>query len=114
MAMRLQVEFAGRKEGVSVGSNTTMQAVLEEACRRRALDPTLFALKHKRALLEPSLSVRFSGLSPNAVLELVEAGPSRKVDGACNIALQLEDGERKTFRIDTSTLLAHVNASPNH
>ncbi|KAL1524286.1 hypothetical protein AB1Y20_019189 [Prymnesium parvum] len=109
MAMRLQVDVGGgKKEVMSVGPNTTMQAVLVEMCQRRRLDPSRYALKHRRALLESSLTVRFSGLSPNAMLELVPSEHRAAAHGDCTIALQSEDGQRKTIRVDTATSLSQL------
>ena len=114
MSSRLQVDVGrGQKETVNVGPNTTMQAVLEDVCQRRRLEPALHALKHKRTVLENSLTVRFSGLSSNAMLELVAAAPSSKAHGTCTIALQLEDGQRKTFSSDTGALLSQVTLCPS-
>ena len=112
MAMRLQVDCGrGRKETVSVTPNTTMQVVLDEVCQRCKLDSGVHTLKHKKATLESSLTVRFSGLASNAMLELVAAVPSAKAQhGTCTIALQMEDGSRKMFSLDTSTLLSQVTA----
>lgn len=108
-AIRLQVDLGGgKKEVTNVGPNTTMQAVINDVCQRRGLDPTRFSLKHKRSVLDNSLTVRFSGLSSNAMLELVAATPSAISHGSCNIALQLENGERKTISVDTSTLLSQA------
>ena len=111
MAMRLQVDVGrGQKEIISVTPNTTMQFVLDEVCQRRKLDATVHTLKHKKTVLESSLTVRFSGLSSNAMLELVAAPSAKAQHGSCTIALQMEDGTRKTFSTDTSTLLSQVAA----
>ena len=91
---------------VNVGPNTTMQVVLDDICQRRKLDSSLYALKHKRNLLENSLTVRFSGLSSNAMLELVAAAAA--VHGTCMVALQLVSGDRKTLTVDSAMLLSQV------
>lgn len=84
-----------------------MQQVLEDICKRKRLDPSVHALKHKRNVLDSSLTVRFSGLSSNATLELVTAAPAEG-HGSCAIALQLPSGERTTFTTDTAALLSQA------
>lgn len=48
-SMSLHVLYDGRKKPVKCGPNTTMQAVLEAACKEHGLgDPHAFALVHKK------------------------------------------------------------------
>ena len=95
--MRLQVDAGrGAKEAVEVTPNTSMGAVLAEVCKRRRLDASQHALKHQRTMLDGGLTVRFSGLSANALLELVACDAARVAAaiGDCKLAIQLEDGQR--------------------
>ena len=75
MATRLKVDVgAGRKEEVQVTPSSTLGSVLEEVCKRRKLNPAEHDLKHKQKVVERSLTVRFAGLSSNAMLELGPGG----------------------------------------
>ena len=44
---------------------------LQGVCKRRKLNPAEHDLRHQRKPLDRSLTVRFAGLSSNAMLELV-------------------------------------------
>ena len=94
-----------RKETVDVTPNTTFGFVLEEVCKRRKLNVSEHDLKHKQKHLDRSLTVRFAGISANAMLELVAA--QQAAHGECTVALQgLEGGGRPTAKLHNSTTLA--------
>ena len=80
---------------MSVQPNTTIGFVLGEVCKRRKLDPSSHDLRHQRKALDRSLTVRFAGLSSNAMLELVSGGTRTAAHGECTICLQLEGGGRQ-------------------
>eukprot|EP00310_Coccolithus_braarudii_P016524 CAMPEP_0183344986 /NCGR_PEP_ID=MMETSP0164_2-20130417/10534_1 /TAXON_ID=221442 /ORGANISM="Coccolithus pelagicus ssp braarudi, Strain PLY182g" /LENGTH=347 /DNA_ID=CAMNT_0025516073 /DNA_START=85 /DNA_END=1125 /DNA_ORIENTATION=- len=86
----------------------TIAQILSTVCERRGLHGDAYALKHRSKALEPSLTVRFSGLVANATLELAEVSTAKAAGGSCNIALQLEGGGRKTAKLQTSTTLLQV------
>ena len=111
MASRLKVDVGrGMKEEVLVNPNTTMGDVLEQVCKRRKLNPEEHDLKHQRKLCDRALTVRFAGLSANAMLELVSAQRAA-AQGECTIALQLEGGARlPPVKLHTATTLADVLA----
>jgi hypothetical protein len=100
----------GVTEIVNVAPNTTLGEVLGEVCTRRKLEPSGHALRHtlggKKDNLDGSLSFRLSGLSNNAKLELVAAANRLAAPGECTLGLQLEDGSRKTAKVDSSSSLS--------
>uniref|UniRef100_A0A7S2CLH7 UBX domain-containing protein n=1 Tax=Haptolina brevifila TaxID=156173 RepID=A0A7S2CLH7_9EUKA len=111
---KLRVDVGqGRREEVQVNPNTTLGYVLDEVCKRRKLDPRAHQLQHslagKRRMLDQALTVRFAGLSGNAMLELIEAN-GRVVHGECTVAVQIEAGQRETAKLNTATTLAEVAA----
>ena len=110
MSARLQINCGpGRKETVQVSPNTTMGFVLDEVCKRRKLNPAEHVLKHQRDLLDSGQTVRFSGLSNNATLDLIsQTKPVTAAHGECTVALQLESGERRTAKLNTATTLQQV------
>ena len=67
--MRLHVDLGrGRKEVVDVTPASTIADVLSECCRRHSLDAAEHALKQAgstKTILDNSLTIRFSGLTPD-------------------------------------------------
>ena len=67
--MRLHVDLGrGRKEVVDVTPASTIADVLSECCRRHSLDAAEHALKQAgstKTILDDSLTIRFSGLTPD-------------------------------------------------
>jgi hypothetical protein len=101
---KLRVDVgSGRREEVTVGQNTTLGYVLEEVCKRRKLDPATHDLRHQRKVCDRSTTVRFAGLTSNAMLELVSS-QGKSGHGECTIALQVEGsgGARPTAKLHTS------------
>ena len=110
MTSRLKVDVGqGHHEQVQVQPTTTLGFVLEEVCKRRKLDPSCHDLRHQRKALDRSLTVRFAGLSSNAMLELV-SGRGPATHGECTIGLQQEGGGRQMAKLLTSLTLAEVIA----
>ena len=106
---RLKVDVGrGMKEEVLVNPNTTMGDVLEQGKRCNA-ESRREHPKHQRKLCDRALTVRFAGLSANAMLELVSARAAACAE--CTIALQLEGGARlPPVKLHTATTLADVLA----
>jgi len=97
--MSLVVLHDGQRKVVKVPSpNTLMHCVLSEACAAFGIqgDASLYALRHKRSLLDASQPFRFCNLSNNAQLDLVCISSSKNMDAAdpknslCRIALTVE------------------------
>ena len=97
--MSLVVLYDGQRKVVKVPSpNTLMHCVLSEACAAFGIqgDASLYALRHKRSLLDASQPFRFCNLSNNAQLDLVCISSSKNMDAAdpknslCRIALTVE------------------------
>ena len=97
--MSLVVLHDGQRKVVKVPSpNTLMHCVLSEACAAFGIqgDASLYALRHKRSLLDTSQPFRFCNLSNHAQLDLVCISSSKNMDAAdpknslCRIALTVE------------------------
>ncbi|GFQ83624.1 tether containing UBX domain for GLUT4, partial [Trichonephila clavata] len=81
--------------------------ILEEACKKRKINPEDFELCHYNRRLDLSLPVRFSSLPNNAQLELKPATKSR-TECMVTVALQLESGERITKDFTPPTTIYDV------
>uniref|UniRef100_A0A914UZK4 TUG ubiquitin-like domain-containing protein n=1 Tax=Plectus sambesii TaxID=2011161 RepID=A0A914UZK4_9BILA len=89
---------------IKVTPSTSLNEVMEEACKKQGFDADTHALKHQNRLLDLSLSFRLSGLTNNASVELVPA--PAKGAAVVEIALQMSDGSRRLrkFPIETTLL----------
>lgn len=97
----------GRRETVRVTPNSSVLQILEEACKKRKINPEDFELCHYNRRLDLSLPVRFSSLPNNAQLELKPATKSR-TECMVTVALQLESGERITKDFTPPTTIYDV------
>ncbi|GFW41308.1 tether containing UBX domain for GLUT4 [Trichonephila clavipes] len=97
----------GRRETVRVTPNSSVLQILEEACKKRKINPEDFELCHYNRRLDLSLPVRFSSLPNNAQLELKPATKSR-TECLVTVALQLESGERITKDFTPPTTIYDV------
>ncbi|KAK3726636.1 hypothetical protein QZH41_012289, partial [Actinostola sp. cb2023] len=63
-----------RRQTVKVGPTTTILqvSILEEVCSKQRLSCQEYAIKHQRKILDETLPIRYSGLSNNAHLEIVQ------------------------------------------
>ncbi|EAS28331.3 UBX domain-containing protein [Coccidioides immitis RS] len=86
------IDSTARRATVKVTPAKHLSDVLGEACAKLGLDATQYGLKHQKKQVDLSLSIRLSGLSSGAKLELVQLSRSPSV---VSIALQLPESEAK-------------------
>ncbi|VDP20902.1 unnamed protein product [Soboliphyme baturini] len=95
-------------ESCSFNSPSPCTAALETACQKQGYVVDNYGLKYRGKLLDTSLTFRFSGLSPNCVLEMAELETALNPHTApkVEVAVQLPDGSRgqKSFSNDTTLL----------
>ncbi|KLJ12764.1 hypothetical protein EMPG_12246 [Blastomyces silverae] len=106
------IDSAARRATVKVTPTKHLTEVLSEACSKLGLDARQYGLKHQKKQIDLSLSIRLSGLSSGAKLELVQLSRSPSV---ISIALQLPESEaqgapngRLTDKFPSNTTLWHV------
>ncbi|KAF9972982.1 hypothetical protein BGZ73_003832 [Actinomortierella ambigua] len=83
-----------------------LRDVVNEVCTKQGYpDPENYGLKNGRTILDLSLRIRYVNIAPGTKLELIKVPKNKSAPSSVNIALQLEDGERRvqTFPV-TSTL----------
>ncbi|KAJ9088242.1 hypothetical protein DSO57_1025035 [Entomophthora muscae] len=89
---------------VKTTPSTPLTEVINQVVTKYALgDPLAFGLRHKKALLDSSLSMRFANLAPGTKLELTPIGKASKGLSQITVALQLENGQRLVERFMSST-----------
>ncbi|WEW61275.1 hypothetical protein PRK78_006765 [Emydomyces testavorans] len=86
------IDATARRATVKVTPAKHLSDILGEACAKLGLNATQYGLKHQKKQLDLSLSIRLSGLSSGAKLELVQLSRSPSV---VSIALQLPELEAK-------------------
>ena len=79
---------------------TLLVDVLKEATQKRGLDMETHCFKHNGGLVDLTLSFRLSGLSNNAEVDIVPAGPPKDV--ICAISLASVGTFRSTFKSDAT------------
>ncbi|KAL1958771.1 hypothetical protein VTO42DRAFT_3890 [Malbranchea cinnamomea] len=84
------LDSTARRAQVKVTPSKHLSEVLGEACSKLGLDPTQYGMKYQKKLLDLSLSVRLSGLTSGAKLELVQLSRSPSL---VSVALQLPESE---------------------
>ncbi|EER42718.1 UBX domain-containing protein [Histoplasma capsulatum H143] len=106
------IDSTARKATVKVTPTKHLTEVLSEACSKLGLDARQYGLKHQKKQIDLSLSIRLSGLSSGARLELVQLSRSPSV---VSVALQLPESEargapngRLTDKFPSNTTLWHV------
>ncbi|OAX82254.1 hypothetical protein ACJ72_03391, partial [Emergomyces africanus] len=106
------IDSAARRATVKVTPTKHLTEVLSEACSKLGLDARQYGLKHQKKQIDLSLSIRLSGLSSGAKLELVQLSRSPSV---VSVALQLPESEaqgapngRLTDKFPSNTTLWHV------
>ncbi|KIX00351.1 uncharacterized protein Z518_10490 [Rhinocladiella mackenziei CBS 650.93] len=103
------IDSTARRSMIKTTPNKNLSEVLEEACGKLGLNPAQYGLKHNNKQVDLSRTIRLSGLSSGAKLELVQLSKSA---GVVSIALQLPESEargtpsaRLTDRFPSSTTL---------
>ncbi|KAL2415735.1 hypothetical protein ABEF95_002989 [Exophiala dermatitidis] len=103
------INSTARRTTIKTTPNKTLSEVLEEACGKLGLNAAQYGLKHNNKPVDLSRSIRLSGLSSGAKLELVQLSKSA---GVVSIALQLPESEsrgvpnaRLTDKFPSSTTL---------
>ncbi|KAI5288415.1 hypothetical protein KEM52_001167 [Ascosphaera acerosa] len=86
------IDSTARRATVKVTPAKHLSEVLSEACAKLGVDPAQYGLKYKNKQLDLSLSIRLSGLTAGAKLELVQGSRSPSV---VSVALQLPESEFK-------------------
>ncbi|KAK2753599.1 hypothetical protein FQN54_007376 [Arachnomyces sp. PD_36] len=84
------IDSAARRAVVKVTPTKHLSDILAEACTKLNLNPSQYSLKHNNKQVDLSLSIRLSGLSSGAKLELVQLSRSPSV---VSVALQLPESE---------------------
>ena len=103
---------AAHRVKVSTQPNMSLQAVLQQACTKRGLDPAQHRLQHRGRPLDLSSSIRFSGLPNLATVELTElteeerAGPGLSQE--VSLCLQTPTGARLVAAFPPSASLGAV------
>ncbi|XP_076336224.1 tether containing UBX domain for GLUT4 [Tachypleus tridentatus] len=94
----------GRRQTLKVSPNTSLLQVLEEASKKQGFEAQEYELKHRNKRLDLSLSVRFSNLPNNGLIEMCPASKLR-TDGVVTLGLQTETGERLLHDFQSSKSL---------
>jgi hypothetical protein len=89
--MSLIIEFEFKKCSVKTTPSTSINQVINQACQTFRLSPDSYALMNKKQQLQPSLSIRLSGLVSGSKLQLVFK-PQSSATSTITIALQTENG----------------------
>lgn len=98
---------SGRRQNVKVTPNTTILQVLEEVCQKHKYNADEYDLKHYNRVLDANAILRFTGLTNNALLEMVSCTKPRLKSNVV-IGLQLEDGQRLTGEYTPDITLADI------
>jgi tether containing UBX domain for GLUT4 len=103
--MSSQVTVIGpsaRRHVVKTTPSTSLNDVLEQACTKMRLDPAQYGLKHNNKAVDLSRTMRLSGLTSGAKLELTMLSRSPSV---VSVALQLPSGTRLLDKFPSNTTL---------
>ncbi|KAI0216985.1 hypothetical protein L0F63_004368 [Massospora cicadina] len=91
---------------LKVTPNTPLTEVIKLVVTKFDLgDHLAFGLRHKREVLDASLTMRFANLASGTKLDLVPIGKLAKGQAQITVALQLEGGQRMVDRVLASTTL---------
>ncbi|XP_067120877.1 tether containing UBX domain for GLUT4 [Centruroides vittatus] len=94
----------GRRQKISISSNSSYLQVLEEVCKKQNLNPDDYDLRHYNKKVDLSLIIRFSGFPNNALFELAPV-ETRRIENDITVGLQMESGERLMHDFKPSTNL---------
>ncbi|KAI9668244.1 MAG: hypothetical protein M1821_001064 [Bathelium mastoideum] len=87
------IDSSARRTQIKTSPGTYLREVLEQACKSKGFDADQYELKQGNKHLDLSRSIRLSGLSSGAKLDLVQAS---RTPSAVSIALQLPESEGNT------------------
>ncbi|KIW94615.1 uncharacterized protein Z519_04591 [Cladophialophora bantiana CBS 173.52] len=103
------IDSTARRTTIKTTPGKNLSEILEEACTKLGVNATQYGLKHNNKPVDLSRTIRLSGLSSGAKLELVQLSKSA---GVVSIALQLPESEargvpnaRLTDKFPSSTTL---------
>jgi hypothetical protein len=86
-----------------------LREVLEDACKKRNLDPDRHRLKRNNKILDNTLSVRYANVPNLAELELIEVDVvSEENEKPIKLAVQPEGGKRIICEHTPNTTLADI------
>ncbi|KAL9079769.1 MAG: hypothetical protein Q9157_001341, partial [Trypethelium eluteriae] len=91
------IDSAARRTQIKTSPGTYLRDVLEQACKVKGLNADQYELKQGNKVVDLSLSIRLSGLSSGAKLDLVQ---SSRTPSVISIALQLPGSEGSTRLTD--------------
>ncbi|KIV78158.1 hypothetical protein PV11_09904 [Exophiala sideris] len=86
------IDTTARRTTIKTTPNKPLSEVLEEACGKLGVNAAQYGLKHNNKNVDLSRTIRLSGLSSGAKLELVQLSKSA---GVVSIALQLPESEAR-------------------
>ncbi|KKY29036.1 putative ubx domain-containing protein [Phaeomoniella chlamydospora] len=106
------IDSTARRATVKTTPAKPLSDILEEACKKLNLNPNQYGLKNNNKPVDLSRTIRLSGLSSGAKLELVQLSKSPSV---VSVALQLPESAaqglpngRLTDKFPSTTTLWHV------
>ena len=102
------IDSAARRSQIKTSPSTYLRDVLEQACKAKGINADQYELKQGNKVLDLSLSIRLSGLTSGAKLDLVQ---SSRTPAVVSIALQLPESAgsaRLTDRFPSNTSLWQI------
>ncbi|KAI9714492.1 MAG: hypothetical protein M1820_000453 [Bogoriella megaspora] len=102
------IDSAARRTQVKTTPGSYLRDVLDQACKSKGLNADHFELKQGNKTLDLSLSIRLSGLSSGAKLDLVQTSRTPSV---ISVALQLPDSigsSRLTDKFPSNTSIWQI------
>ncbi|PUU75313.1 GLUT4 regulating protein TUG-domain-containing protein [Tuber borchii] len=97
------VIYSGRRAAVKAPPTRFLSEIHTEACTKLGVDPQNFALKKGNAILDLSLQIRLTNLSPGAKLDLV---PAKNRDAPITIVLRTQEAGGEPVQESTGTFTA--------
>ncbi|CAI5727246.1 unnamed protein product [Hyaloperonospora brassicae] len=109
--MALNVAYEHQSKRVKVAPGTMMFQVLTDARTQFGLsDATPLQLLHRGKAIDLSIPFRLTGISNNALLELVETATAGAEAQHVRVCVQLLDGRRVHASFETDSTLEHILA----
>ena len=102
------IDSTAHRTQIKTSPGTYLRDVLEQACKNKGINVDQYELKQGNRVLDLSLSIRLSGLSSGAKLDLVQ---SSRTPSVVSIALQLPESEenvRLTDKFPSNTALWQI------
>ncbi|KAF9166049.1 hypothetical protein DFQ26_008803 [Actinomortierella ambigua] len=98
-----------KKQLIKTTPTMILRDVVNEVCTKQGYsDPESYGLKNGRTTLDLSLRIRYVNIAPGAKLELIKVPKNKSAPSNVNIALQLEDGERRVQAFPVTSTLWEV------